>query len=776
MSTKLWYNEFHDDWMWALPLGNGRIGAMLYGNPNCEQIEINEESLWSGKQLKEKYHASPEALAEIRRLLFEEKLEEAAELARGTFLSDPRCVRSYESFGEIFVDFPDKSPYSEYHKELELSEAIARVSWVKNGAKYESECFVSEEYDAFVYKISSDGRPFSCSVSMKRKQDAYSACLSKDTILMNGRITFSDHVFCGEGGEGMAFGGKLRLFSDGVLENNHDTILVDGATYLIIYSAFETNHDAEKFDINEDIDYKKKLSSCIDKISAAAYDDIKKKHISSHKERFEAVEFKLDAPEFSDLPTDERLEEVQDGEKDLDLFSLYYNFGRYLLIESSGKNAKLPANLQGIWCHDFTPPWGSDYHTNINLQMNYWPAESANLSETTKPFINFMKKVSEFGQDTAKNLFNAKGWVINHTTDVFGRTGVHDSVDCGFFPMAGPWLCLNLWEHFEYTNDIEYLKEIYPILKGSAEFICDYLIEDKNGYLVTAPSNSPENEFYYYDENGEKKESMFTYGATIDFQIIEALFQRVMLCCGLFKVDRDFCNKLFDILKKLPPLRISERYGTIQEWINDYEETDPGHRHISHLFALYPGDAINETNEEIFEAAKKTIARRIKNGGGSTGWSRAWTICFYARLKDGNNAGRHLTYLLENCTANNLFDIHPPFQIDGNFGGVAAITEMLLQSHVGTPAFRTTELLPALPDDWESGSIKGIKARGGFTFSFSWKNKRLTSLKITADSKNTLSLKLTPAIEGFKTHKQWKESEGNALIEMEKGETVEFSF
>ncbi len=775
MSTKLWYDEFVNDWMWALPLGNGRIGAMQYGNPHCEQIEINEESLWCGRQIQEKYHASPEALKEIRRLVSEEKLKEAAQLARETFLSDPPVVRSYESFGEIFIDFLDKSPYSNYRKELELSEAVARVFWTKSKTNFKSECFISEAFDGFVYKVETDGKPFSCNVSIKRKQDAYSSCVNPDTIIMNGRITYNTHHYYGEGGEGMSFGAKLCIKTDGELTADHSTITVTDATYVIVYAAFETNYNVNKYDIDETIDFKSKLNETIESLINTDYDKIIDNHISTHQKWFGNVQLELEETEFSKLTTNQRLKELKWDEYDPDLFALYYNFGRYLLIESSGKNARLPANLQGIWCHDFNPPWGSDFHTNINLQMNYWPSESANLSETSAPFIHFMKMVSSFGSETAKELFGARGWVINHTTDAFGRTGVHDSVDCGFFPMAGPWLCLNLWEHYEYTNSIEYLEEIYPILKGACEFVQDYLTENEKGQLITSPSNSPENEFYYIDTNGEKQESMFTEGATIDFQIIYALFTRTGHACKVLNKDEEFSKTLFEVLEKLPPMEISERYGTIREWIRDYEETDPGHRHISHLFGLFPGDQINESNPEIYEAAKRTIARRIENGGGSTGWSRAWTICFYTRLKDGENAYKHLKQLLEKCTANNLFDIHPPFQIDGNFGGVAAITEMLLQSHLGSPDNRVSELLPALPNEWNKGSVKGIRARGNLTFDISWENSILKNAAVTAENDCTLRIKLNDKTENLKANKPYIIEDNCLKTELSAGETIELS-
>ena len=404
--------------------------------------------------------------------------------------------------------------------------------------------------------------------------------------------------------------------------------------------------------------------------------------------------------------------------------------------------------------------------------MNYWCADNTNMSEAFLPFANYVKKLSFFGQSTARELFGASGWTCNHTSDIFGRTGVHDSVGCGFFPMAGPWLCLNLWDHYEFTGDAECLKDIFPVLKGSCEFVLDFLTE-KDGVLHTVPSNSPEN-WFYYDDGGEQKKSMFAYSAAMDAQIIRELFSKTAFACALFGRECEFAKALEGALSKLPPLRISEKCGTICEWIKDYEECEPGHRHISHLFGLYPGETINESEPEIFDAAKKTIQRRLSHGGAATGWSRAWVINFFARLKDGASAEHHLKALLKRSTAENLFDMHPPFQIDGNFGAVAGITEMLIQSHEGSPVQRVTELLPALPPKWEKGRVKGLKARGGFVFDIFWGNSVPYKVCVTAENGGALRIKL-PAGK-VKALKSYTVSKGILEMEMAKGEYTELEF
>ena len=606
MSTTIWHNRFVDDWNRAFPLGNGRIGAMVYGNPSRETIEINEESLWSGRQIEEKYNSSPEILQKIREMMFQEKYAEATELCWKHYAANPRVLRFYESFGEILIDFEDKREYSNYRKELELTEAITRVSYQKGDVCYKSEAFISEEYDAFVYRMATNNKPFSCKVTMQRGQDAFTSALNDDTLVLNGQVVYKTDIDHGEGGEGMKFGARVHVVSDGELTSDKHTISVVNATQITVYGTFATNYNVEKYDIDENIDYKARLVETMNRISRVDYETLKQKHIADHSKWFDTLSLELDAPAYEDIPTDERLERMRKlEEEDLDLCVLYFNFGRYLLIESSGKRASLPANLQGIWCHGFTPPWGSDYHININMQMNYWPAEKANMSGCFKVVQHMVKMLSQFGVRTAIEMYEARGWSTHLNTDVFGRTGAHDTIHCGLFPMSGPWLCLNLWEHYEFTRDLEYLVEILPIMKGACDFAMDYLIEDENGYLVTSPSNSPENRFYYVDENGEKRKSMLTYGATIDFEILYELFTNTIAASNVLKregkisLEDAYVESLKETLDKMPPLRISERYGTICEWIKDYEETEPGHRHISHLFGLVPGKQINESNPVI---------------------------------------------------------------------------------------------------------------------------------------------------------------------------------
>ena len=740
---RLWYVGPAADWNEALPVGNGRIGAMVFGAPAGERIQLNEETLWAGSPVDNNNPAALENLPAIRRALFAGEYGRAGELAEKTLLGTPPRIRSYQPLGDLSIDLSRPPAGGTYRRELDLRTGIAGVvSEGAAGGRLSREVFASAADDVLVVRIeASGGAVIDAVVRLQRARDASTRAVSSNELLFAGQVVDRPDPLSGPGGDHMRFAAQLlALNAGGRVTAAGDNLRVEGALTLTILVAAATDYDPARLALDAAIDPAGKCRETLAGAKRASFRKLKARHVAEHAAMYDRVHFDLGGSDNA-LPTDERLARVKAGGEDAGLAALYFQYGRYLLMGSSRRPAVLPANLQGIWNQEFEAPWNSDFHTNINLQMNYWPAEVANLSETVAPLADFVGRLTVPGAVTARKTYGARGWTLHHLTDPFGRTGVADGV-WGVSPMAGPWMTFPLWDHYEFSGDTDFLRDVaYPVMKGSAEFVADFLVPSPEGWLVTAPSHSPENA--YIDPRTGRAESL-TYAATIDVEIARALFENCVRAAEVLGVDADFAARLKGLAGRLPPLRVG-RNGNIQEWVADFEEAEPGHRHMSHLLALYPLAQVTPETPELFEAARQTIARRLAHGGGQTGWSRAWIVSFYARLLDGESAHENLLALLRRSTLKNLFDTHPPFQIDGNFGGAAGIAEMLVQSHRGF-----IQVLPALPGAWPEGRVRGLCARGGFVLDMTWREGKAVEVRVLSKRGGKLRLADPFGGRGFK--------------------------
>ncbi|SFD93189.1 glycoside hydrolase family 95 protein [Flavobacterium phragmitis] len=746
---KLWYKAPSGDvWENALPIGNGFQGAMVYGNVGKEIFQLNESTIWSGSPNRNDNPLAKEALAQIRQFLFQGEYQKAEKLINETIITKKSHGQMFQPVGNLELNFPDQK-YSDYYRELDIENAVAKTMYKVNGVTFTREAFTSFADRVLVIKLSAD-KPgqlsFTAGFTSEHKKQ-------KITVNNNNEISLWGNTSDHEGVEGkVQFNALAKLKVEGGNIGAVDNALkVDKADSVVIMVSIASNF-VNYNDLSGD--EKKLAKSYLDNAFVKNYDKMKTAHIAAYQKYFKRVKLDLGTTEQAKLPTDERLSNFRNV-SDPSFVTLYYQYGRYLLISSSQPGGQA-ANLQGIWNRSMTPAWDSKYTININTEMNYWPAEKTNLSEMHEPLLKMIQELSETGQETAKVMYGARGWMAHHNTDIWRVNGAVDGATWGVWNAGGGWLSQHVWEHYLYTGDIVYLKSAYEILKGAAAFYADFLVEDpRNGWLVVAPGNSPEN------TPKAHQNSAMTAGSTMDNQIVFDVFSTLIKASEVLQKDAAFADSLRVLRKKLPPMQIG-KYNQLQEWLDDVDDPKDNHRHISHLYGLYPSNQISAyRTPELFAAAKNTLLQR---GDVSTGWSMGWKVNWWAKMQDGNHAysliQNQLTPLGVNRegggTYNNLFDAHPPFQIDGNFGCTSGITEMLMQSSDGA-----IHLLPALPDALkEYGSISGLKTRGGFEIKdLKWKNGKVIALTIYSNLGGNLRLR-TPNELMLKKNKNLKVASG----------------
>lgn len=716
--NKLWYKKAAENWNEALPIGSGALGGMVFGGITKEQVQMNEESLWYGGYRDRNNADARRFLPKIRELLWQGKISEAEKLLGMSMFATPEGESQYSVLGDLVVNFYNQGKEIRgYRRELDLNTALCSIGYETEKAQYERHYFSSYPDKVLVaYFKASEKGALELSAYIERKKHMDHIKMGNGLMRLFGKSGHPDGVDYEFEMEVEQSGGTSEVIGNSVYIKGADEVLIK------LTAATSFNHQ----------DPEETCKSRLKQIRGEGYEELLKRHVEDYHKLADRMWLKLEGENFSYLPTDERLERLREGEEDLGLISLYFQYGRYLLISSS-REGGLPANLQGLWNKEWQAPWDSKYTININTEMNYWPAEKCNLSECHLPLFEHLERMKPHGVVTAKKMYGCKGWVAHHNTDLWGDTAPQDRWMPGtIWPMGAAWLCLHIWEHYRYTEDLDFLEQKYHLMKEAGEFFKDYLIQDEKGYLVTTPSVSPENT--YILPNGES--GTVCIGPTMDNEILYELFSAIIKAGKLLGEKDEEINSFKKLRSRLTPLQIG-KYGQIMEWREDYEEREPGHRHISHLFGLYPGHQISTVKSpSLTEAAKTTLNRRLEFGGGHTGWSRAWIINLWARLKEGNLAYENILQLLKRSTLNNLLDNHPPFQIDGNFGGIAGISEVLLQEEEGV-----MEILPALPEAWRAGKVRGLCAAGGIEMDIEWQRYKLIQLTLRSKKDRSCAIK-----------------------------------
>lgn len=716
----MWYDKPAKEWNEALPIGNGRLGAMIFGDPQIEKIQLNESSFWSGGPSRNDNPDALQALPIVRQLIFEGKHDEADALINKSMTAKQLHGSKFQPIGYLNLSFPETDNYSEYYRELDLERAVFTSTYKANGTKFKREVFASHPDQLVIVRLSAD-KPgklnFLASMNGPLQQNMH--VLDRSIIEMTGLSSTHEGV-TGQ----VKFNARVKIInSGGTTAVDSGKIRVSNANEVLLLISIATNFvDYKTLTANE----QELCKNYLFKAENKKFDILLKNHLQAYQNLFNRVKLDLGTSEYNKVPTDTRIKNFSQT-KDPSFVALYYQFGRYLLISSSQPGGQ-PANLQGIWNDQVNPAWDSKYTININTEMNYWPAEKCNLPEMHEPLIQMIKELSESGKETAKNMYGSNGWVAHHNTDIWRISGVVDGAYWGMWPMGSAWLTQHLWEKYLYNGNNKYLETVYPVMKSACEFYQDFLIEEPvNKWLVVSPSISPEN-------NPSIRPSSVCAGATMDNQLLFDLYSRTIKAAKILGKDSMLMVDFQKTLERLPPMQIG-KHCQLQEWMEDLDSPEDKHRHVSHLYGLFPGNQISPyRNSELFEAARNSLVYR---GDVSTGWSMGWKVNLWARLLDGNHAHKLIVDQLtlvdplsgsNGGTYPNLFDSHPPFQIDGNFGCTSGITEILLQCHDGSIHF-----LPALPDNWKNGEITGLRTYGGFEISFSWQEGKVKKMEIKSN-------------------------------------------